>query len=123
MPMKLNGGGTQVATVSGQGKIVMSWKRISAEEASKVLVQAIVDNDPALLEAVMATPDELTALGVPAAEVQRAAASAKDPSGRVGRGGSAKGLVGWDQGDRLASASTSRCRHPRRRHARAQGRP
>jgi hypothetical protein len=36
----MNSGGTRVAKVSG-GKI-LSWKRISAEEASKVFVQALV---------------------------------------------------------------------------------
>ena len=39
----LNAGGTRVATVKA-GKIV-GWKRLSAEEASKVLVQALVTSD------------------------------------------------------------------------------
>ena len=39
----LNAGGTRVAVVKG-GKIV-GWKRLSAEEASKVLVQALVTGD------------------------------------------------------------------------------
>ena len=90
----LNGGGTRVAAVV-ENKI-LSWKRISAEEASKVLVQAVVDNDPALLETVMATPDELAALGVPAAEVERAASSAKGRAEAIGA--LRKGLVGWTKG-------------------------
>ena len=43
-----------------RGKI-KAWKQISAEEASKVLVQALVAGDAALLETVMATPAELAA--------------------------------------------------------------
>ena len=38
-------GGTRVAVVKG-GKIA-GWKRLSAEEASKVLVQALVAGDSA----------------------------------------------------------------------------
>lgn len=70
----LNAGGTRVATIKG-GKIV-GWRRLSAEEASKVFVQALVSGDGSLLASVMATPEELTALGVPAAEVQKAADAA-----------------------------------------------
>ena len=51
-----------------KGKIV-GWKQISAEEASKVfvqgLVQALAGGDLSLLETVMATPEELTAAGLP----------------------------------------------------------
>ena len=46
----LNSGGTRIAEIKG-GKIA-SWKRISAEEASKVFVQALVANDFALAETV-----------------------------------------------------------------------
>lgn len=91
----MNGGGTRIAVVAAKNHI-QSWKRISAEEASKVLVQAIVLDKPALLETVMATPEELTALGIPAAEVQRAEASAKARAEAVAA--LRKGLVGWDRG-------------------------
>jgi len=59
----LNGGGTRVAVIRS-GKIA-GWKRLSAEEASKVLVQALVGSDFGLLESLMATPEELAAAGVP----------------------------------------------------------
>ncbi len=49
----MNQGGTRIAAVAG-GKIV-GWKRISAEEASKMAVQALVSNDLELLESLIAT--------------------------------------------------------------------
>ena len=73
----MNAGGMRVATVK-KGKIV-GWKQISAEEASKVfvqgLVQAMASGDASLLETVMATPDELAAAGLP-----------RDVVDKVGRG-------------------------------------
>ncbi len=53
----LNAGGTRIAKI-GKGRI-MGWKQITAEEASKVLVQALASGDLELLETVMATPEEL----------------------------------------------------------------
>lgn len=81
----LNAGGTRVAVLGnnkGSGKafkvFIKGWKRLSAEEASKVFVQALVSGDIALMETVMATPQELTELGVPRGlidQVTKAAAS------------------------------------------------
>src|SRR5262245_759728 len=65
----LNAAGTRIATVA-KGKVT-AWKRLSAEEASRVLVQALVQRDLGLLETVLATPAELGGLGVPKAEVER----------------------------------------------------
>ncbi len=70
----LNAAGTRIGTVT-RGKIT-GWKRISAEEASKVLVQAIVNSDLPLLATVLATPEELEALGVPKGEIEQVAAAA-----------------------------------------------
>src|SRR5262249_11467424 len=50
----LNSGGSRVAKIE-RGKIA-AWKQISAEEASKVLIPALVMGDGSLLESVMATP-------------------------------------------------------------------
>ncbi len=71
----MNGGGTRVAKVV-KGKVT-AWSRISAEEASKVVVQAVVSGDSELLETVMATPAELEALGIPKGEVDQVAAAEK----------------------------------------------
>jgi thiol-disulfide isomerase/thioredoxin len=88
----LNTGGTRVAAVS-RGKIT-GWKRISAEEASKVFVQALVAGDLSLLETVLATPDELKGLGVPKGEVDQVAASAAKRVEQVRA--LQKALVGWN---------------------------
>ncbi len=82
----MNAGGMRVATVK-KGKIV-GWKQISAEEASKVFVQGLVQamngGDTSLLESVMATPDELAAAGLPREVVDKVAAIAA-ARGREGR--------------------------------------
>lgn len=64
----MNSGGTRIAQVKpveGGGVRVVAWTRISPEEASKVLVQAIVSGDSALMESVLATPEELQSIGAP----------------------------------------------------------
>jgi len=87
----LNGGGTRVAVIKG-GKIV-GWKRLSAEEASKVLVQAFVSGDLALLESLMATPEELAAAGVPKDVVDKVTAGAGKRAEAVEA--LQKSLAGW----------------------------
>lgn len=88
----LNAGGTRIALV--RKNRVTAWKRLSAEEASKVLVQALIANNPALLETIMATPAELSALGVPKGVVDRQAAEIAGLAG--GFAAVRKGLTGWD---------------------------
>ena len=82
----MNAGGMRVATVK-KGKIV-GWRQISAEEASKVfvqgLVQAMASGDASLLETVMATPDELAAAGLPREVVDKVGRGRRGPR-REGR--------------------------------------
>ncbi len=87
----LNAGGTRVAMIKS-GKIV-GWKRLSAEEASKVLVQALVSNDLGLLESLMATPEELAGAGVPKNVVDKVTAGAGQRAEAVET--LLKSLVGW----------------------------
>jgi peroxiredoxin len=88
----LNSGGTRIAVVK-EGRIV-GWKRLSAEEASRVLVQALNAGDAALVGTVMATPEELQALGVPQAIATKVVA---DPAKRDAAVKALRdGLVGWD---------------------------
>jgi peroxiredoxin len=93
----LNSGGSRIAVVESvprKGYRVVSWKRISAEEASKVLVQAIISGDLDLLGSVLATPEELAGIGVPKAVVDRfakAGSSRKDQLIAL-----QKNLKGWD---------------------------
>ncbi len=89
----LNSGGTRVAIVKNNA--IVGWKRISAEEASKVLVQAVSTRDLDLLNSVMATADELAALGVPATEVARVKAAATTRAEAIEV--LWKGLAGWDK--------------------------
>jgi thiol-disulfide isomerase/thioredoxin len=70
----LNTGGTRIAQVA-RGKIT-AWKQISAEEATKVLVQALVAGDQSLLESIMATAEELAAAGLPKDVVDKVSAAA-----------------------------------------------
>src|SRR5262249_16890695 len=93
----LNAGGTRIGMVErGQGA---RWKQVSAEEASKVfvegLVQAMAHGDLALLETVMATPDELTAAGVPKDVVAKAAAAAASRGEKIDA--LVKTLAGWNR--------------------------
>jgi thiol-disulfide isomerase/thioredoxin len=90
----MNTAGTRVALVSN-GKIT-GWKRLSAEEASKVFVQALVALDRGLLETVMASPDELASLGVPKGEIDRVAQPATQRVAQLNVLAT-KELVGWDK--------------------------
>jgi peroxiredoxin len=89
----MNAGGTRIAVVANNR--IQSWKRISAEEASKVMVQALATGNVGLLSTVMATPEELASLGVPATEVERlkgAAEKRRDAMATL-----TNALVGWDK--------------------------
>ncbi len=87
----MNTGGTRIAMIQG-GKIV-GWKRISAEEASKMAVQALVTNDTALLDSLIATPEELKGAGLPQAAVAKVAAEVPKRAEQVQA--LLKSLVGW----------------------------
>ena len=89
----LNAGGMRIAKI--EKNKIKSWKQISAEEASKVLVQALVIGDLALLDTVMATPEELAAAGVPKDIVARVAESASKRSEQVTE--LRKKLIGWTE--------------------------
>lgn len=79
----LNTAGTRIAVVKSlegpDGQLhpkIVSWRRISGQEASLVLVEALVRRDLELLSTVMATPEELADLGLPAGLVDQAKAEA-----------------------------------------------
>jgi thiol-disulfide isomerase/thioredoxin len=88
----LNTGGTRIALVA-KGKIT-GWKQISAEEATKVLVGALVAGDLPLLETVMATPAELASAGLPKEVVAKVAAAAEKRGEQVAA--LQKQLIGWN---------------------------
>jgi hypothetical protein len=94
----LNTGGTRIASVA-KGKI-LAWKRLSAEEATRVLVQAInqafKEKDTRLLETILATPEELASLGVPKDEVERVGKAASQRAEQVRALLKDLIAVGWD---------------------------
>ncbi len=90
----LNAGGTRVGKVVG-GKVV-SWTRISAEESSRIFVQALVAGDLEQLELVMASPAELAALGVPKGEIDQVAAAEKQRLAQVKAIRAGVTASGWD---------------------------
>jgi thiol-disulfide isomerase/thioredoxin len=89
----LNNGGSRVGAVAGRK--IAAWKQISAEEASKVFVQALTSGELDLLETVMATPDELKAAGVPKDIVAKVATAAAKRDEQVAE--LQKSLVGWNR--------------------------
>lgn len=97
----LNNGGSRIAAV--KGRKITGWKQISAEEASKVFVQALTAEAPGqrrvgdldLLETVMATPAELAAAGVPGDVIAKVAGAAKKRDEQVAE--LQKSLVGWNR--------------------------
>ncbi len=91
----LNQGGTRIASVADSK--ITGWKRLSAEEASKVLVQAIVTGDGALLETVMATADELNEMGVPKSVVEQAARDAQNRVAEIDALQRAVSALGWNK--------------------------
>lgn len=91
----MNSGGTRTALV--KGRTFQSWKRISAEEASKVFVQAVVAGDLALLGSVVATSEELKAIGLPKSTVDQAAAAEANRSAQFKAMVTKLGGFGWNK--------------------------
>jgi len=89
----LNHGGSRVGAVAGRK--IAGWQQISAEEASKVFVQALTSGNLELLESVMATPGELRAAGVPKDVVAKVATAAGKRDEQVAA--LQKSLVGWNR--------------------------
>jgi thiol-disulfide isomerase/thioredoxin len=87
-----NAAGTRIAQID-KGNRIKGWKRISAEEASKVLVQALASGNLALLETVIATSEELKAAGLPDDLVKRVAVSAEERTNQAKT--LQASLVGW----------------------------
>ncbi|MFM1802398.1 MAG: Thiol-disulfide oxidoreductase ResA [Planctomycetota bacterium] len=89
----LNAGGARIAEVKSSK--VTGWKRLSAEESSKVLVQAIVKNDMALLETVMVLPEEISSLGLTPDAVKSLSANSTNRSDELKK--LTGQLVGWNE--------------------------
>lgn len=60
----LNTGGSRWANDTNEDGRIDSWKYLSAEEASRVAIEALTSNNPALLSTVLVSDADLTKLGV-----------------------------------------------------------
>ena len=60
----VNLGGTRWGVDEDGDKKIDVWKRISASEAGRVAAEALLNNDPQMLQTVLVTSEELAALGV-----------------------------------------------------------
>lgn len=79
----LNSGGTRWGVdFNGDGKID-GWKMISAEEVGQEVLQAVIRKDPARLQALWITAEDLKALDLPAAEVSRLEALQKQAGAKL----------------------------------------
>jgi thiol-disulfide isomerase/thioredoxin len=87
----LNSGGSRIALV--RSSRIVGWKRLSAEEASHVLVKALVTKDLTLLESVMVRPEDLASVGIgPDASKKLTESNANRAAGVEAL---LKQLVGW----------------------------
>lgn len=91
----MNSGGTRVLALKYEGeKVVYLWKRLSAEEATKVLVQGFVAGDPNLIQSVVATPAELAGLNLPEGLLKQLNAASVDRKQMMAL---QEKLKGWDK--------------------------
>ncbi len=88
----LNSGGSRIALV--RGSRIVGWKRLSAEEASHVLVKALVTKDLPLLESVMVRAEDLAAVGIPVESTKKIAEASANRA--AGVDALVKQLVGWN---------------------------
>jgi thiol-disulfide isomerase/thioredoxin len=63
--------------------VIDDWGVISPEEVSQELLKAVIARDAKRLEALLITPDQLKALGLPAADVERMRARAAGAAKRL----------------------------------------
>jgi thiol-disulfide isomerase/thioredoxin len=72
-----------MGTIDAAGKArIESWKMISADEAAKEAFQALATGDFDRMKALMITPQEMQALGLPQAEMQRLMGLQKDAAAK-----------------------------------------
>ncbi len=79
----LNTGGSRWGIDSNEDGRIDSWKRISAEEVSRVAVDALVRRDAVLLQTVLVTRNDTTALGITPDLAKQLLASVSDPAAKL----------------------------------------
>ncbi len=79
----LNTAGTRWGIDENEDGRIDRWKAISAEEASRVAVEAMITGDAAALATVLVTADDLKTLGVEAELVKPMLANVADPADKM----------------------------------------
>jgi peroxiredoxin len=81
----LNTGGSRWGFDTNEDGRIDSWRRISAEEASQVAVEALMRRDVALLQTVLINRQDTRALGITSKLEKSLLASVADPAGRLAK--------------------------------------
>ena len=81
----LNIGGSRWGIDSNEDGRIDSWRRISAEETSRVAVEALLRRDVSLLQTILITEQDTRALGLSQKMATALLAAVDDPSARLGK--------------------------------------
>ncbi len=79
----INSGGSRWGIDKNEDGKIDAWKMISAEEVSKVAIEAIIDQDVSLLSTLFVTADECRELGLKKELSDRVLQNVADPSGKL----------------------------------------
>jgi thiol-disulfide isomerase/thioredoxin len=79
----LNTGGSRWLVDADENGQIDSWKMLSAAEASREAVRALVDRDERLLSTLLISAEDLKSLGVPADLSKRVLESVADPARQI----------------------------------------
>ncbi len=79
----LNTGGSRWGLDTNEDKIIDEWKVLSAEEASRVAVNALLANDADMLRLVLVTAEDLTKLKIEATAQKEILANVSSPAAKL----------------------------------------
>jgi thiol-disulfide isomerase/thioredoxin len=91
----LNTGGSRWALDSNEDGRIDSWKRISAEETSRVAVEALLRRDAGLLQTVLITAQDTRMLGIEAKLEKSLLAAVADPAMQMAKIGAMAAGTRW----------------------------
>ena len=79
----LNTGGSRWGLDTNEDKIIDEWKVLSAEEASRVAINALLANDADMLRLVLVTAEDLTKLKIEATAQKEILANVSSPAAKL----------------------------------------
>ncbi|GIS58968.1 MAG: hypothetical protein CM1200mP2_11930 [Planctomycetaceae bacterium] len=91
----LNTGGSRWGLDSNEDGRIDSWKRISAEETSRVAVEALLRRDAGLLQTVLITAQDTRVLGIEAKLEKSLLAAVADPAKQMAKIGAMAAGTRW----------------------------